>query len=422
MRSPVPDYLAEVLDACSADESGAPADYIPELAAADPDRFGVCLTMSDGEVYTAGDADVPFSIQSISKPFAYAIALEDAGIDDVLAHVGVEPSGEPFNQISLETDTGRPKNPMINAGAIATHSLIGSEDGTAAARERRVLDVFSAAAGRELSIDESVAESEMSTAYRNLAIANLLRGYDVLTTEPSDAVLGYVRQCSISVTTRDLAMMAATLATGGIQPNTGERVFSLAATRYALSVMSTCGMYDASGEWMTRVGIPSKSGVSGGLIGSLPGQLGVATFSPRLDSRGNSVRGIELFERLSRDMGMHLMEAPSQAVSGLRGRYERVDDSRAIEVVELQGEMQFSSAEGAVRRFTDIEPGDNTVVMDLSRVHSVNDVARRVLLEVVRRLGLDGHEVVLVDPDSVLPDPDRGDGVRPRVVNSTDEV
>lgn len=421
MRSPIPDYLTEILEACGTDTSGAPAAYIPELAAADPDRSGVCLTMSDGTTYTAGDVDVEFTIQSISKAFAYALAIEDSGLPTVLEHIGVEPSGEAFNEISLEHDTGRPKNPMINAGAITAHSLIGSSEDPRA-KEQRVLQLFSAMAGRSLSVDQRVAESEMSTAYRNIAIANLLRSYDILSVDPTEAVRGYVRQCSISVTARDLGMMAATLANGGVQPATGSRLFSPAVARHVLSVMATCGMYDASGDWMTTVGIPAKSGVAGGLIGALPGQLGIATFSPRLDAQGNSVRGIALFERLSRDMGMHLMERPQAAKSVIRGRYETSSGGRSTSVIELQGDLQFSTAELAVRDLVATPVQQPTVALDLSRVHSVNDVARRVLLEVVRRIGLDGHEVVLIDPETVLPDPDRGDGIRPRVVPTLDAI
>ena len=422
MQSPIPDYLREVIHACGADTSGAPASYIPELAAVDPDLFGVSLTMPDGTTYSAGDDYVEFTIQSISKAFAYALALEDRGLDNVLRLVGVEPSGEAFNEISLEHETGRPRNPMINAGAIATHSLVGAPSDDAAMRERRLLDVFSAMAGRALQVDENVAASEMSTAYRNIAIANLLRSYDILTTDPTDAVRGYVRQCSILVTARDLGVMAATLAGGGVQPETGERIFTTAVTRQVLSVMSTCGMYDASGDWMTTVGIPAKSGVGGGLIGALPGQLGLATFSPRLDAHGNSVRGVALFERLSRDMGMHLMETPQAAKSVLRDRREALAGGRAVSVFELQGELQFATVEIAVRTFAEAARLQPVVAIDVSRVYSVNDVARRVLLEVMRRLALDGHEVVLVDPEGVLPDPDRGDGVHPRVVAAVDAI
>lgn len=422
MRSPIPDYLAEILEACDADTGGELAGYIPELAAADPDRSGVCLTVSDGTTYAAGDVDVEFTVQSISKAFAYALAIEDRGLSAVLGRIGVEPSGEAFNEISLEDKTGRPRNPMINAGAIAAHSLIGSAGDDARSRERRLLEVFSAMAGRTLAVDERVAESEMSTAFRNVAIANLLRGYGILDTEPTAAVEGYVRQCSVSVTARDLAAMAATLANGGVQPVTGERLFSPATVRQVLSVMATCGMYDASGDWMTTVGIPAKSGVAGGLIGALPGQLGIATFSPRLDARGNSVRGVQLFERLSRDMGMHLMAAPQAAKSVVRGRHDSEVPGGSLTVVELQGDLQFSTAERVVRQVVEGPAPGPVVALDLSRVHSVNDVARRVLLELVRRLGLDGHEVVLVDPEAVLPDPDRGDGVRPRVVATLREL
>jgi glutaminase A len=294
MRSIVHDYVVQVLDACESDRSGAVADYIPELKAADPERFGLALATLDGELYTAGHDDVEFSIQSISKPFAYALALEDAGFSQVMAHIDVEPSGNAFNSLSLKPESGRPYNPMINAGAITAHSLVA---GTGDERVERILARFSALAGRELRVDEAVFESEYETGHRNLGIAHMLRASGILGEDPEQVVRGYTRQCSILVTARDLALMAATLANGGVQPVTGEQLMEPRVVRQVLSVMMSCGMYDAAGDWITNVGIPAKSGVGGGLIGALPGQVGLAAFSPRLDPHGNTVRGIEAFER-----------------------------------------------------------------------------------------------------------------------------
>jgi len=318
MRSPIPDYLLEVLDACGAD-AGAVADYIPELAAADPDRFGICVATVDGAVYAAGDADVEFTIQSMSKPFTYALALADRGVDEMDERVGVEPSGEAFNEISLDPETGRPRNAMINAGALLTHSLVDGED--ADARSQRVLAGFSRFAGRDLVVDEDASSSEFASAHRNLGMAHLLKASGVLECDPVDVVEGYTRQCSITVSCRDLAMMAATLANAGTHPLTHERLLSRPVVRQVMSVMMTCGMYDAAGDWMTDVGIPAKSGVSGGVIGALPGQVGIAVFSPRLDTHGSSVRGVRVFERLSGDMGMHLMDVAQEGRSALRGSY-----------------------------------------------------------------------------------------------------
>ncbi|GAA2263744.1 glutaminase [Streptomyces amakusaensis] len=423
MRSIIPDYLAQALGDVESDTSGRLADYIPELAAADPERLGAVFATVDGEVYGAGDIDTEFTIQSISKPFAYALALADRGFDPVLAKVGVEPSGEAFNQISLEIDTGRPLNPMINAGAITAHSLAGSEDMNPSERVERVVRGLSAFAGRPLEIDESVCVSEMEHAHRNLAIAHMLRSYGILTENPRDVVEGYTRQCSVLVTARDLAMMAATLANRGVNPLSGERVIHEPVVRQVLSVMSTCGMYDAAGDWATQVGIPAKSGVAGGLIGALPGQIGIATFSPRLDAHGNSVRGVSLFERFSSDMGLHVMEVPAAARAIVRSNHIiGVGGPNPVRILQLQGGIAFAGAERVVREIMNTAPAEPRVVLDLTMVYSIDDVARRMLLEVVRRLTLDGHEVYLVDPESVMPDPDPGDGGRVTVVKDVEEV
>ncbi|MFE9925509.1 glutaminase [Streptomyces sp. NPDC005774] len=418
MRPIIPDYLAEVLKDVESDTSGELAGYIPELAAADPERLGAAFAMIGGEVYGAGDIDIEFTIQSISKPFAYALALSDRGFDSVLAKVGVEPSGEAFNEISLESDTGRPLNPMINAGAITVHSLTGAEDLNPAERVERVLHGLSAFAGRRLRMDEAVCASEMENAHRNLAIAHMLRSHDVLTEDPRPVVDGYTRQCSVLVTTRDLAMMAATLTNRGINPLSGEQVVPEAVARQVLSVMFSCGMYDAAGDWATQVGIPAKSGVAGGLIGALPGQIGIATFSPRLDRHGNSVRGVSLFERFSSDMGLHVMEVPAAARAVVRSHHVVGSGPNALRVLQLQGGIGFAGAERVVQEAMDISPSDIRVALDLTRVYSIDDVARRVLLEVARRLTLNGHEVYLVDPESIMPDPDPGDGGRVTLVDN----
>ncbi|WP_068157250.1 glutaminase [Rhodococcus phenolicus] len=419
MKSPIPDYLHEVVEACSGDNPGSTADYIPELAQADPDRVAVCLSTVDGVVYSAGDADAEFSIQSISKPFVYALALAEHGLDHVLARVGVEPSGEAFNELSLDSDSGRPLNPMINAGALTAHALVGPESATTDERVERVLRGLSAFAGRDLDVDESVFESELGTAYRNSAIANMLRSYSVIDGDPAETVRGYTRQCAITVTVRDLAVMAATLANGGVQPLTGQRVVPRPVVRQVLSVMMTCGMYDAAGDWMSTVGIPAKSGVSGGVLGALPGQVGIGAFSPRLDPHGSSVRGVRMCTRLSDDMGLHIMDGPEPARSAIRrDRTLRGPQGHTVRVCSLQGTLQFSGAEHVLRALSDEDAADrlDLVVLDLRRVHSVNDVADRMLREAVRRLRLDGLRVTVVDPERVLyTHPARGD-------ESADEV
>lgn len=411
MRSVVHDYLTEALGDLAADNPGELAGYIPELAGADPDRLGAVFATVDGEVYGSGDDDVEFTIQSISKPFAYALALSDRGFGAVLAKVGVEPSGEAFNEISLENDTGRPRNPMINAGAITTHSLLGSEGLLPSERVDRVVRGLSAFAGRRLEVDETVCVSEMENAHRNLASAHMLRSHNILTGDPRAVVEGYIRQCSVLVTARDLAVMAATLANQGVNPLSGERVVDAPVVRQVLSVMSTCGMYDAAGDWATQIGIPAKSGVAGGMIGALPGQVGIATFSPRLDRHGNSVRGVSLFERFSSDMGLHVMEVPPAARAVVRSNYVRGKGASAVRVLQAQGGIRFAGAERIVREFVGGDIGESRVVLDFALVSSIDDVARRMLLELARRLTLEGRGVYFVDPELIIPDPDRGDGV-----------
>jgi glutaminase len=420
MRSMIPDYLNEVLEDVASDKSGELAGYIPELAAADPEQIGAVFATVDGHVYSAGDVDTEFTIQSISKPFAYALALADSGFDAVLAKVGVEPSGEAFNQISLERDTGRPLNPMINAGAITAHSLVHREHESSTDRVARVIRGLSAFAGRPLQIDEAACASEMENAHRNLAIAHMLRSYDILTEDPRVVVDGYIRQCSVLVTARDLAMMAATLANRGVNPLSGDQVVEEPVVRQALSVMSTCGMYDAAGDWATQVGIPAKSGVAGGLIGALPGQIGIATFSPRLDAHGNSVRGVSLFERFSSDMGLHVMEVPATARAVVRSNYVRGSGLSAIRVFELQGGIRFAGVERIVREVVDTAPSQSRVVLDLTMISSIDDVVRRMLLELAHRLASDGHEVYLVDPEAIIPD--AGAGGRVTVLGDVEQV
>lgn len=411
MKTPVPEYLLEIRNACSVGDDGELADYIPELASVDPDRFAVSACTLDGVVYTAGDADAEFTIQSMSKPFIYALALRDRGIKSVLEKVGVEPSGDAFNEISLEPETGRPENPMINIGAITTHTLVGPPDATEIERDTAVQEGLSAFAGRPLDVDITVLDSELRTAFRNRAMANLVRAGGIIDGDPDEAVRGYTRQCAYTVTVRDLAVMAVTLAAGGVNPVTKERVVSDEVARHVLAVMATCGMYDAAGDWMSTVGIPAKSGVSGGILGSLPAQVGLGVFSPRLDAHGHSVEGVRAFERMSRDLDLHLMNTAVMDVEAVRSvRYDEANDRR---VFRLQGAMTFASAELVLRRLAEIPPGDGEVTLDLSRVSSVNTSARRMLLDGMRRLAADGHIVGLADPGRRLPDPDLGDGARP---------
>lgn len=402
MHSPIPSYLDEVLQSVAADRTGVLANYIPELAEVDPERLGASIAMVDGELYASGDTDSLFTIQSISKPFVYALALADRGFERVLDKVGVEPSGEPFNEISLEDSSGRPLNPMINAGAITTHSLVGTETMNPAERMERVISGLSAFAGRSLDVDEAVYSSEIEHAHRNLAIAHMLRSHDILTENPTGVVEGYTRQCSLLVTVQDLAMMAANLANYGIQPVTGEQVVPKTVVRQVLSVMFTCGMYNAAGDWATQVGIPAKSGVGGGIIGAVPGQLGLATFSPRLDVHGNSVRGVSLFERFSSDMGMHVMNIPTVARSAIRANYRIGSGEKITQVIQLQGRIRFAGAERVIREIVDTHYTGTRIALDVTRVYSVDEVAQHMLLEIMRRMRYEGYTVYLIDQDDTI--------------------
>ena len=422
MHSPIPSYLDEVLQSVAADRTGVLANYIPELAEVDPERLGASIAMVDGELYASGDTDSLFTIQSISKPFVYALALADRGFERVLDKVGVEPSGEPFNEIFLEDSSGRPLNPMINAGAITTHSLVGTETMNRAERMERVISGLSAFAGRSLDVDEAVYSSEIEHAHRNLAIAHMLRSHDILTENPTGVVEGYTRQCSLLVTVQDLAMMAATLANYGIQPVTGEQVVPKTVVRQVLSVMFTCGMYNAAGDWATQVGIPAKSGVGGGIIGAVPGQLGLATFSPRLDVHGNSVRGVSLFERFSSDMGMHVMNIPTVARSAIRANYRIGSGEKITQVIQLQGRIRFAGAERVIREIVDTHYTGTRIALDISRVYSVDEVAQHMLLEIMRRMRHEGYTVYLIDQDDTITNLEALKAMDVAVLGSIDEL
>jgi len=290
-------------------KEGAVASYIPELAKADPDWFSICVVTVDGQVFEVGDSSQLFTIQSISKVFAYGMALEDRGRETLLRKVGVEPTGDPFNSIiRLDENSKRPDNPMVNAGAIATTSLIQGRNATD--RVNRLLEMFRKYAGRDVFIDISVFMSERTTGHRNRALAHLMYHFGMIDGKIDEALDSYFQQCSILVNCCDLAVMAATLANKGVNPVTSDRAITTEYIRDVLSVMYTCGMYNFAGEWAYKVGIPAKSGVSGGIIAVVPNQVGIAVFSPLLDIHGNSVRGIKVCEELSRHFQLHIFDLP----------------------------------------------------------------------------------------------------------------
>ncbi|CAL4859667.1 glutaminase A [Microbacterium sp. MM2322] len=294
--------LKSVVERARAQGGGEVDRSVPALASADPDVFAVALAHLDGAVTSAGDAAVAFSLQSAVKPFLFALALADTG-GDAIDRVGIEPTGESFDAIKLESGTGRPPNPMVNAGALLTAALVHGED--VAARDERILRGLSAFAGRSLAVDEEVARDEHLMGDRNHALAHLMRSEGTLDVTADDAVAVYARACAVLVDVEALAIMGATLAAGGRNPVTGERVVSADVARDVISVMATCGVYDGSGRWMRSVGIPAKSSVSGALVLSVPGVLGAATISPPLDERGTSVRGHVAADILSVELGLH---------------------------------------------------------------------------------------------------------------------
>ena len=300
------EIVADVHTRASAEHAGEVASYIPALAEADPEDFGLAIVTSGGDVHTAGDADVEFTIQSVSKPFSLALALATCGHEATYARVGTEPSGDSFNSVVLDPVTSVPFNPMINSGAIAMTGLLRDTYGPDAFGEiKRGYERF---AGADLGYDAEVYESELATAHRTRAIAHLMRGGGVVTDPVEDVVALYTRQCSLTVTATKLATMAATLANVGTNPVTDDVVVDPLTVRHVLSLMFTCGMYDYAGRWAVDVGMPAKSGVSGGVMAVVNRQIGVGLYSPRLDEHGNSVRGIKACVQLAEELGLHSFE------------------------------------------------------------------------------------------------------------------
>lgn len=409
VRSPIQTYLEFLYDKFIELRDGAVADYIPELAKADPNWFGIAIVTVDGHVYQVGDTREPFTIQSISKPIAYGLALEDHDTEGVIAKVGVEPTGDAFNSISLDPVTGCPLNPMINAGAVATTGLI--EGATAEERLGRILKTFSHYVGHPVAVNEAVYASERDTGHRNRAISHMLRNFNVLEDPPERALDLYFRQCSISVTCRDLALMAACLANNGVNPITSEVALQSRYVQKVLSVMSTCGMYDYAGGWIYDVGMPAKSGVAGGIMAVLPGQLGIGVFSPPLDAKGNSVRGIAVCRELSEAFNLHLFHGVRTSASVVRARYDGLtvhskrirstvaydvlhEHGGSIRVYELQGDMVFGSTENVLNDILSAAPEVEYLVLDFKRVLSVDKGACRALADLACAFQSSGRVVL----------------------------
>ncbi len=404
--------LLRFLNACHADflqeTGGTVADYIPELGKADPAHFGISLATLDGHVYEVGDTQIPFTIQSMSKPFVFALALDTLGAARVESAIGVEPSGDPFNSIRLNAEN-HPFNAMVNAGAIACTGLIHEAKGDGAFEYiRQALGRF---AGRDLDVDDAVYASENATGDRNRAIGYLLRTNAVIKDNVTSVLEAYFRQCAVLVTARDIAVMAATLANRGVNPVTGEQVVTPYAISRTLSVMTSSGMYDYAGEWIYRVGIPAKSGVGGGILAALPARLGLGSYSPKLDKHGNSVRGIKVCEALSSHYALHMLNRSDDARNSIiadynmgkspsrRSRRPREQDILAahhqdVLVYELVGAISLSSVDYVSRKLA-AKPRPQFVIFDLRRVASITPAGARLFAEEFRELAAYHVTVIL---------------------------
>jgi glutaminase len=303
------DRIAEVVNAAytkhKTNTRGKNASYIPALAGVDPSQFAVCVATVDGETYSAGGSEYEFALESISKVFTAALAIEQSGAEVFHRKVGADPTGAEFNSVmALELHNDKPNSPMVNAGAMTATSLISATD--AGDRTRQVIAIQSDFAGRPIEINDQIAESERATNFHNRAIAWLLLCGGYMYCDPMEACDVYTLQCSTMVNTVDLAVMGATLANGGVNPVTGKRVIAKANVPHVLALMTMEGLYTGSGDWAYTVGLPAKSGVGGGLLAVAPGKLSIAAFSPPLDKAGNSVRAQAAISQIAKTLGLGL--------------------------------------------------------------------------------------------------------------------
>ena len=287
---------------------GENADYIPYLAKVDPGLYGIVIVTVDGDMYEIGDSKHPFAIESISKVFTLCRVIQDMGTRAIEEKVGVNATGLPFNSVmAIELHEDRAVNPFVNAGAMVMVSLVGGD--TADVRWNKIIGTMNSFAGHSLPVNEDVYRSESKTNIHNHAIALLLKSYGRFYNDPAETLDLYTRQCSVAVSARDLAVMGATLASGGINPVTGKRVMDEKYVPKVLALMMTGGLYETSGSWIYRTGLPAKSGVGGGILAIVPGKFAVATFSPPLDEAGNSVRGQKAIEYISETLRVNLFSA-----------------------------------------------------------------------------------------------------------------
>lgn len=303
-------FVREAHDRYKSNDEGRNADYYPALAAVPRDLFGVCVAGVNGAMYAAGDTEYPFTIMSVAKPFVFALVCQALGADQARAKLGVNSTGLPFNSVmAIELNADRLTNPMVNPGALATTSLVPGA--TAEEKWQHIHEGLSRFAGRTLTLNDAVFASASATNHRNQAIARLMWSYHRLYFDPVATTDVYTRQSSLNVTAMDLAVMSATLADGGVNPLTRERVIAADLCQPVLAVMAAAGLYETSGDWLYTIGLPGKSGVSGGIIAVAPGKGGMGAFAPPLDRTGNSVKGQLAARFLSERLGLSLFASKS---------------------------------------------------------------------------------------------------------------
>jgi glutaminase len=309
----VRELVVEAYEHCRSNTDGKNAQVYPALARVSPDLFGVCVAGTNGELFAVGDADHEFAIMSVSKPFIFALVCERLGPDAVREKIGANATGLPFNSLAaIEQGPGGRTNPMVNSGAIATTSLVPGAN--TAERWKFIHEGLSRFAGRTLEMNDEVCHSASTTNHRNQSIARLLQSFGRVYLDPAEATDLYTRQCSLNVSARDLAIMGATLADGGVNPITGERVIDPMVCHYTLAVMTIAGLYETAGDWLYDIGLPGKSGIGGGIVSVSPGKGGLGTFAPPLDGAGNSVKGQLVAKYLSQRLGMDLfVSSPADA-------------------------------------------------------------------------------------------------------------
>ena len=408
--NPLQTFLNEAYQIIFGDKSGAPAGYIPELAVVNPDQFGIAITTSDGYTHEVGDTTTEFTIQSISKAFIYSLALEMLGPDEVLKTIGIEPSGEAFNSIRLN-DNNQPFNPMVNSGAIACTALICQKYGKRAFDQ--IQETLGGFAGRQLDLDERVFSSENLTGDRNRAIGWLLKNNKNFDCDVEEVLEVYFKQCSILVTAKDLSIMAATLSKNGINPVSKSKIIGNTTAIQTMSVMVSSGMYDYSGEWTYKVGLPAKSGVGGGITAVLPSQFGLGVFSPPLDQLGNSVRGIKVCQLVSTRFNLHVLEIEDDVAENMPISYDlsAIRSSRARStydneiltefgprawVLELSGVINFSGSDFITRSIVEAENKD-FIILSFKRVSHLTTGALELFRVFFEKVRLKDCQIILSD-------------------------